>query len=86
MATNEYSLHLSDGSRWWLTGDELNAPWVDKLATIMELHESASDGSSRLVFCRAGHLNGSVIWKHMRDMKIYRGSRLWEDTGCYTTW
>jgi SynChlorMet cassette protein ScmC len=60
MATNGYNLYLSDGSRWWLAGDEYNSRWVDKLATIMELHESASDGSPRLVFCRAGHLNGSV--------------------------
>jgi len=58
MATNGYSLYLSDGSRWWLTGDEFNSRWVDKLATIMELHESASNGSPKLVFCKEGHLNG----------------------------
>ena len=33
-----------------------------------------------------GLLDGSVYWKHIRDMKIYRGSRQWDDTGCYTTW
>ncbi|UCG56502.1 MAG: type II secretion system protein [Phycisphaerales bacterium] len=33
-----------------------------------------------------GHLDGSVFWKHIRDMMIYRGSRQWDDTGCYTTW
>jgi prepilin-type N-terminal cleavage/methylation domain-containing protein len=33
-----------------------------------------------------GCLDGSVSWKHIRDMKIYRGSRLWDETGCFTTW
>lgn len=33
-----------------------------------------------------GLLDGSVYWKHIRDMKIYRGSRRWDDLGCYTTW
>ncbi|MBL7153091.1 MAG: type II secretion system protein [Phycisphaerae bacterium] len=33
-----------------------------------------------------GCLDGSVSWKHIGDMKIYRGSRRWDDIGCYTTW
>lgn len=33
-----------------------------------------------------GYLDGAVSWKHMRDMQIYRGSRLWTDTGCFTNW
>ncbi len=33
-----------------------------------------------------GRLDGSVSWKHIRDMKIYRGSRRWDDAGCFTTW
>jgi prepilin-type N-terminal cleavage/methylation domain-containing protein len=33
-----------------------------------------------------GLLDGSVSWKHIRDMKIYRGSRRWDEGGCFTTW
>jgi type II secretory pathway pseudopilin PulG len=33
-----------------------------------------------------GRLDGSVSWKHIRDMKIYRGSRRWDEGGCFTTW
>ena len=33
-----------------------------------------------------GCLDGSVSWRHIRDMKIYRGSRRWEESGCFTTW
>ncbi len=33
-----------------------------------------------------GYLDGSVSWRHMRDMKIYRGSRRWDEGGCFTTW
>ena len=60
MATNGYRLYLSDGSRWWITGDAFNARWIDKLAAIMGLEESASNGSPKLVFCKKGHLNGVV--------------------------
>jgi hypothetical protein len=33
-----------------------------------------------------GRLDGSVTWKSMRDMKIYRGSRSWDEMGCFTAW
>jgi len=33
-----------------------------------------------------GCLDGSVSWKNIGDMEIYRGSRQWDDIGCYTTW
>ena len=33
-----------------------------------------------------GFLDGSARWKHIADMKVYRGSRLWEETGCFTVW
>lgn len=33
-----------------------------------------------------GRLDGSVSWKHIRDMKIYRGSRRWDENGCFTSW
>lgn len=52
-------------------------------------NESAEGAPSAQIGAVGGHvgcLDGSVSWKHIEEMKIYRGSRLWDDTGCYTTW
>ena len=50
---------------------------------------SAEGASSEQIGAVGGHvgcLDGSVSWRHIRDMKIYRGSRLWDDSGCFTAW
>ncbi len=52
-------------------------------------NESVEGAPSEAIGAAGGHLgrlDGSIQWKHIRDMKIYRGSRRWEETGCYTTW
>ena len=33
-----------------------------------------------------GYLDGSAHWKHIKDMKTYRGSRRWGEDGCFTNW
>jgi prepilin-type N-terminal cleavage/methylation domain-containing protein len=33
-----------------------------------------------------GQLEGSVIWKPISKMKYYKGSRMWEDSGCFAAW
>ncbi len=33
-----------------------------------------------------GFLDGSAHWKHIADMKVYRGSRGWGVDGCFTVW
>jgi prepilin-type N-terminal cleavage/methylation domain-containing protein len=33
-----------------------------------------------------GLLDGSVSWKAIGEMKRYRGSRLWDDSGCFGVW
>jgi prepilin-type N-terminal cleavage/methylation domain-containing protein len=33
-----------------------------------------------------GRMDGSVAWRHMREMRIYRGSRLWDDMGGFSAW
>jgi prepilin-type N-terminal cleavage/methylation domain-containing protein len=33
-----------------------------------------------------GLLDGSVSWKKINQMRAYRGSQLWEDSGCYAAW
>ena len=51
-----------------------------------ESFEGAPSEEIGAVGGHVGWLDGSVSWKHIRDMKIYRGSRRWDDAGCYTTW
>lgn len=33
-----------------------------------------------------GLLDGSVSWKRMQQMQVYRGSQLWDDDGCWAMW
>jgi prepilin-type N-terminal cleavage/methylation domain-containing protein len=33
-----------------------------------------------------GSMDSSVVWKNINNMEIYRGSRQWDNTGCFTTW
>jgi len=33
-----------------------------------------------------GLLDGSVVWKKASQMKIYRGSQMWGDDGCWAMW
>jgi len=33
-----------------------------------------------------GLLDGSVNWKKISQMKLYRGSKLWDNGGCYAAW
>jgi prepilin-type N-terminal cleavage/methylation domain-containing protein len=33
-----------------------------------------------------GLLDGSVSWKSVKQMRIYRGSQMWGDNGCWAMW
>jgi hypothetical protein len=33
-----------------------------------------------------GLLDGSVLWKNIRQMRVYRGSQQWADDGCVAMW
>jgi prepilin-type N-terminal cleavage/methylation domain-containing protein len=33
-----------------------------------------------------GLLDGSVSWKPIRQMRIYRGSQMWDNDGCWAMW
>lgn len=64
---SEYCLKLSDRCRWSLTGTSDCVPWVGRLASIMELRETESDGSPKLIFAtresadhEAGRLSGCL--------------------------
>jgi type II secretory pathway pseudopilin PulG len=51
---------------------------------------SAADGATSetigAVGGNVGMLDGSVQWKRIKDMRVYRGSRLWEEAGCISSW
>ncbi len=52
-------------------------------------NEIAEGASSAAIGADGGHvglLDGSVNWRNIKVMKHYRGSRLWEDQGCYAMW
>jgi len=77
----------------WSTGEMMTfAPHGSRGAILESGHagNSSFEGApSEEIGAAGGHLglmDASVSWKHIRDMKIYRGSRQWDDTGCYTTW
>jgi hypothetical protein len=33
-----------------------------------------------------GLLDGSISWKRVQDMLIYRGSQAWDNDGCWAMW
>ena len=33
-----------------------------------------------------GLLDGSVSWKGIRKMEVYRGSQQWDNDGCWAMW
>jgi prepilin-type N-terminal cleavage/methylation domain-containing protein len=50
---------------------------------------SAIGASSKAIGAVGGNvglLDGSVHWKNIDQMKPYRGSRLWDDSGCFGVW
>ncbi len=52
-------------------------------------NEKASGVSSKVIGAAGGNvtlLDGSVTWKRIEEMKDYRGSRIWDEDGCYASW
>jgi SynChlorMet cassette protein ScmC len=47
-----YCLYLSNGNKWWITGDGNSIEYVDKFADIMRLKECSSDALPKLIFFR----------------------------------
>ena len=50
---------------------------------------SAGGASSAAIGAAGGNvglLDGSVSWKPIRQMDTYRGSQMWDDSGCYAMW
>lgn len=77
----------------WSTGEMMTfAPHGPRGAVLESGHSgnvSLGGIPSQQIGAVGGHvgfLDGSVSWRHMRDMKVYRGSRQWGESGCYTAW
>lgn len=52
-------------------------------------NENADGATSEAIGATGGNLawlDGSVRWKHIRQMEKYRGSRLWGSGGCFAVW
>jgi prepilin-type N-terminal cleavage/methylation domain-containing protein len=48
--------------------------------------EGATSQTIGAVGGNIGMSDGSVAWKRIKDMKYYRGSHLWEESGCVGAW
>lgn len=48
--------------------------------------EGATSRSIGAVGGNIGYLDGSVQWREIAQMKVYRGSQLWDDSGCFACW
>jgi prepilin-type processing-associated H-X9-DG protein len=52
-------------------------------------NSAAAGASSRAIGAKGGNLgfvDGSVSWKNIQKMQPWRGSRLWDDGGCFALW
>jgi len=77
----------------WSTFEEMTfAPHGARGAILQSGHSGNSSfkgAPSEEIGAVGGHvgcLDGSISWKKIKDMEIYRGSRIWPDVGCYTAW
>jgi prepilin-type N-terminal cleavage/methylation domain-containing protein len=77
----------------WSTGEMKTFAPHGSRGAILEAGNSTNasmeGATSEQIGAAGGHvgcLDGSVSWKHIKDMKIYRGSRLWDESGCFTAW
>ncbi|MCU0915250.1 MAG: hypothetical protein MUC88_11890 [Planctomycetes bacterium] len=77
----------------WSTGELKTFAPHGAHGAILEVGDSGNSSfegaPSEQIGAVGGHvgcLDGSTSWKPIRDMKIYRGSRQWDESGCFTTW
>ncbi len=77
----------------WSTGEMKTFAPHGPRGAILEGRDSTNASregiSSEQIGAVGGHvgcLDGSVSWKHIKDMEVHRGSRLWDESGCFTTW
>lgn len=84
MYSRGYSLYLSDGSGWWITGSEDTHEWIDELAAIMRLEKSdAPNGSPKIAFAMVDSLteNTDDAIERASDHVLSQLRSLGTDTG-----
>ena len=63
-----------------------NGPMIQN----MDVSNKGARGSSSATIGAVGGnislLDGSVQWRKIKQMQIYRGSQLWDDDGCWAMW
>jgi SynChlorMet cassette protein ScmC len=79
-----FRLSLADGEKWVLTGHPDLLPWLDQLASIMQLEKGCVDGCPRIHFCPMGGAPASTpespwngwdhqslrLWFHDRKLEV----------------
>lgn len=60
MRTTPYTLKLSNGHGWHIIASKQAAPWVDRLATVMELRRTEQNGYPKLIFLDKGEEVGDA--------------------------
>ena len=70
MQTTHYTLKLSNGHGWHIIAGKQAAPWVNRLATIMELKRSELNGYPKLIFLDKDEEVGDALFTglNMADM------------------
>ena len=83
---------VTELNAWSLSESKTFAPHGPRGAILMagDTGNTALEGiPSAQLGAAGGHvglLDGSIRWKHIQDMKTYRGSRQWGEEGCFTAW
>ena len=63
-----------------------NGPIIEGLDAENKNASGAAPATIGAVGGNVGLLDGSVSWKRIEKMEIYRGSQQWGDEGCWATW
>ena len=78
---------VTELNAWSISEDKTFAPHG---ATGPILKTSNANGATSVdIGAKGGNvglMDGSVSWKDVKKMKIYRGSKLWDEDGCFTIW
>jgi len=77
-------LVVAEPRELWERDDPAKWSWVRVATKYPRLTEQYF--SDRGVQVELVRLDGSVEWKPIRQMQVYRGSGYWDDGGCWATW
>lgn len=76
---------LYDGGRSFAPHGK-NGPILQAMDPANRRMGGASSIAAGAVGGNVGLLDGSVAWKKIQQMQLYRGSQQWDDDGCWAMW